>query len=186
MAVVESLLGAIFSMFCSIFFLSLPTILFFFSGPRAALSIAVPIVTIVGAAEIWFLFCVMSRVVRFDGRMALGVAAMQPTYPRALRPVVAVFWALHVIFPLFSLLVVIPGEIRTLSDACAMAGFLMAWSAGLLYAANVFALLAIVAVTNSNLRAEQFWAKRWWWDSLIGILVVAFGVGLRHLLGLTP
>ena len=168
----ESWIGAVSCALCSAFFGILPPIMLL-GMADAAMSplVACGIVRLVALAELWLFCTIWSRMAKGDHPMAIAVAIRQPHYWALLRPLVGLFWLLHVVLPLYAGLTALPADFGSPEQifGSVVAGVL--WIVGMAYAANVFLLLAVVAVTGQERHAHSLWKHRWSWDIGIGLTV---------------
>ena len=95
--------------------------------------------------------------------VAPAFALMQPNWPRFLRPFIAVWWLAHLALPISALSVLTLAHLDDLTGTAywlltslvTVAGF------GLVYATNIYLVLAVAAITPKAEHIFAVWKRRW-------------------------
>jgi hypothetical protein len=131
-----------------------------------------------GVVSFWQVAATIAAMVRPKLPTALQVALMQPTWPAALRPLVALWWLLHLtIGAIFAIAILEekPPDVFFVVFSSLMS---MAFT----YAAYGFLMLAVTCFTKRPDVIMRVWGWRVYWSAVHGIIVLVAGV-VRMLAG---
>ena len=127
----------------------------------------------IGIVEVPFVLTAVLLTIRCGSipePVMLLLAGRQTTWPRAMRPLLCIWWLLHLVFALaipFSMAV----EIRDAKPGLVVyLALLTTLFCGLSFG---FATMAWACVDANLTRVNRFWAYRWWWGVFCGLAFLA-------------
>jgi len=126
-------------------------------------------------ADGWFVVKMWTGVTRKWEPLAPMIAAAQPRLPWILRPLIALWWFLHMI--LISMLLVI-FEFKMDHPRWGMMVFSFLFDWGMSYLAIIFLLLTTTAFSRNLVAVLWFWKHRVMWS--LGISAITISIVLLH------